>query len=180
MALFIDVRLFARFLAAEVERASPTVAPVPDHVALGGLAAMVHQPGEVVSFNPFHAAREAVKEVERQINTGQRGIGGFHDGSEPIIKAGKGEGAGRAVEIAVNGFALGLLPWAVTRCEIADPSAFLAVAHDGPAEAVEVVPLAHFGKDREIRAEGFAGLFSEGFPMLPDGNHGENLKVVQA
>ena len=80
-----------------------------------------------------------------------------------MIEAGFSEGAGGAVKVAVDGFGLSVLAWAVARCQVANPAAFDFIADDRPAEAVKVVALANLGINGEIRAEGFANLFGQGF-----------------
>ena len=78
-----------------------------------------------------------------------------------MIEAGFSEGTGGSVEVAMDGFGLGVLAWAVAGCQVADPAAFDFVADDRPAESVKVVTLANLGVHGEVRAEGFANLFSK-------------------
>ena len=60
---------------------------------------------------------------------------------------------------------LRLLAGAVTADEVANPTAFDAVALNAPAEFVEVVALAHFGGHGVIGAEGFGNFNGQIFGL---------------
>ena len=62
-ALFIDVGLLARFFAAEVEGACATVAPVANQIALGLVAAVIHQARLIFGLDAIHTAAETVEEI---------------------------------------------------------------------------------------------------------------------
>lgn len=104
---FIHVGLLARFFATEVERACATVAPVANQIALGLLATVIHQAELIVGLDAIHATCKTVEEIEREINTGERGGGGFTNISEAVIEAELSKGAGGTVEVATNGLGLG-------------------------------------------------------------------------
>ena len=130
VAFFVNVGLFARLFAAEVEGARPPVASIPDEVAAWAVAKVIHCTRHVVFPDAIHATLDAVEEIQRQIDAGNVGLGGINQRGKTVSEARKGKGAGRAVQIDVERLGLGLLAWTVAACEVANPADFVIIAND--------------------------------------------------
>ena len=130
VTFFVNVGLFARLFAAEVEGARPPVAPIADEVAAWATAPVIHRARHVIGADALHTAADTVEEIQSQIDAGNVGLGGINQRGETVSEARKGKGTGRAVEVDVEGFGLSFLAGAVAACEVANPADFVIIAND--------------------------------------------------